>query len=175
MADWPACGGANGSIRFKPEIDHGANAGLSLAVTILTRVKKQVPEVGWADLMQMGSAIAVEEAGGPTIPMKYGRCTVEGPEGTHKEGNLPDGNAPFGDGAKSPADHLRNVFYRMGFSDQEIVALSGAHTVGRAFSSRSGANKKESTQYTAEGPGTKGGQSWTPEWLKFDNSYFLEV
>ena len=28
MADrWPVCGGANGSIRFKPEIDHGANAG----------------------------------------------------------------------------------------------------------------------------------------------------
>jgi L-ascorbate peroxidase len=26
-----------------------------------------------------------------------------------------------------------------------------------------------------EGPGTKGGQSWTPEWLKFDNSYFREV
>ena len=24
---WPVCGGANGSIRFKPEIDHGANAG----------------------------------------------------------------------------------------------------------------------------------------------------
>jgi hypothetical protein len=22
------------------------------------------------------------------------------------------------------------------------------------------------------GPGTKGGSSWTPEWLKFDNSYF---
>lgn len=25
---WPNCGGANGSIRFKPEIDHGANAGI---------------------------------------------------------------------------------------------------------------------------------------------------
>lgn len=29
--------------------------------------------------------------------------------------------------------HLRNVFYRMGFDDEGIVALSGAHTVGRAF------------------------------------------
>ena len=30
-------------------------------------------------------------------------------------------------------DHLRNVFYRMGFGDEGIVALSGAHTLGRAF------------------------------------------
>jgi len=26
------------------------------------------------------------------------------------------------------ADHLRDVFYRMGFDDREIVALSGAGT-----------------------------------------------
>jgi L-ascorbate peroxidase len=31
------------------------------------------------------------------------------------------------------------------------------------------------TKYTENGPGTKGGMSWTPEWLKFDNSYFVEV
>jgi L-ascorbate peroxidase len=35
--------------------------------------------------------------------------------------------------------------------------------------------EKEKTKYTENGPGTKGGQSWTPEWLKFDNSYFVEV
>jgi L-ascorbate peroxidase len=34
---------------------------------------------------------------------------------------------------------------------------------------------KDATKYTKDGPGTKGGQSWTPEWLKFDNSYFKEV
>ena len=28
------------------------------------------------------------------------------------------------------APHLRDVFHRMGFSDQEIVALSGAHSLG---------------------------------------------
>ena len=61
---------------------------------------------------------------------------------------------------------------RMGFNDQEIVALSGAHTLGRAKPTRSGFGK-ESTKYTAEGPGNPGGSSWTPEWLKFDNSYYL--
>jgi L-ascorbate peroxidase len=62
----------------------------------------------------------------------------------------------------------------MGLSDQEIVALSGAHTVGRAFKHRSGFGA-ESTKYTAEGPGTKGGSSWTPEWLTFDGSYFRHI
>jgi hypothetical protein len=31
-----------------------------------------------------------------------------------------------------PLQHIRNVFYRMGLNDQAIVALSGAHTLGRA-------------------------------------------
>lgn len=48
------------------------------------------------------------------------------------EGNLPAGNKPFPD-ADNAQDHLRNVFYRMGFNDEGIVALSGAHTLGRAF------------------------------------------
>lgn len=29
------------------------------------------------------------------------------------------------------AKGLRDVFYRMGFNDREIVALSGAHALGR--------------------------------------------
>jgi L-ascorbate peroxidase len=34
---------------------------------------------------------------------------------------------------------------------------------------------KSETKYTRDGPGKPGGQSWTVEWLKFDNSYFVEV
>jgi len=41
------------------------------------------------------------------------------------------------------------------------------------------AGKAEGTKYTAEqlpeGVVTKGGSSWTKDWLKFDNSYFTEV
>lgn len=48
---------------------------------------------------------------------------------------------------------------------------SGAHTLGRAKPDRSGFGK-EKTKYTENGPGKPGGSSWTPEWLKFDNSYF---
>ncbi|OEL25557.1 putative L-ascorbate peroxidase 8, chloroplastic [Dichanthelium oligosanthes] len=77
-------------------------------------------------------------------------------------------------GPSSPADHLREVFYRMGLDDKEIVALSGAHTLGRSRPERSGWGKPE-TKYTKNGPGAPGGQSWTAEWLKFDNSYFKEI
>lgn len=34
--------------------------------------------------------------------------------------------------------HVRDIFYRMGFNDQEIVALLGAHTLGRCYTDRSG-------------------------------------
>jgi L-ascorbate peroxidase len=46
----------------------------------------------------------------------------------------------------------------MGFNDQEIVALSGAHSLGQAYKDRSG----------FEGP-------WTEDKYLFDNSYFIEL
>lgn len=168
IAEFPKRGGANGSIRFKPEIDHGANAGLASALALLAPIKSAFPNVSYADLYQLASATAVEIAGGPRIPMKYGRVDAAGPEDCSKEGNLPDAGPP------SPADHLRKVFYRMGLNDQEIVALSGAHTLGRSRPERSGWGKQE-TKYTKSGPGLPGGSSWTVEWLKFDNSYFKDI
>ncbi|QSS64247.1 hypothetical protein I7I51_01312, partial [Histoplasma capsulatum] len=34
--------------------------------------------------------------------------------------------------------HIRDIFGRMGFDDREMVALSGAHSLGRAHPDRSG-------------------------------------
>lgn len=31
------------------------------------------------------------------------------------------------------------------------------------------------SRYTKEGPGAPGGSSWTAQWLKFDNSYFVDI
>ncbi|KAK3263629.1 putative L-ascorbate peroxidase 7, chloroplastic [Cymbomonas tetramitiformis] len=135
---WPECGGANGSIRFEPELNHGANAGLVKAVNFLKKLKNANPQVSWADLIQLAGSTAIEVAGGPTCPVRYGRVDTEIPEQCPKEGNLPGAAPPFDDGSATPADHLRKVFYRMGFNDREIVALSGAHTIGRAFKERSG-------------------------------------
>ncbi|PIN00303.1 L-ascorbate peroxidase [Handroanthus impetiginosus] len=135
IADWPQRGGANGSLRFEIELKHGANAGLVNALKLLQPIKDKYSSVTYADLFQLASATAVEEAGGPKIPMKYGRVDVSGPEQCPEEGRLPDAGPP------SPAAHLRDVFYRMGLNDKEIVALSGAHTLGRSRPDRSGWGK----------------------------------
>lgn len=47
------------------------------------------------------------------------------PSAVTPDGRLP--NADVGEPGvdKSDGDHLRDIFYRMGFGDQEIVALSG--------------------------------------------------
>ncbi|KAF3787339.1 L-ascorbate peroxidase T [Nymphaea thermarum] len=168
IQEWPQCGGANGSLRFEIELKHGANAGLVNALKLLQPIKDKYSSVTYADLFQLASATAIEEAGGPKIPMKYGRVDVTGPEQCPEEGRLPDAGPP------SPANHLREVFYRMGLDDKEIVALSGAHTLGRSRPERSGWGKTE-TKYTKDGPGAPGGQSWTVEWLKFDNFYFKDI
>ncbi|MED6118635.1 putative L-ascorbate peroxidase 7, chloroplastic, variant 2 [Stylosanthes scabra] len=168
IEEWPQRGGANGSLRFEVELKHAANAGLVNALKLLQPIKDKYTGVTYADLFQLAGATAVEEAGGPKIPMKYGRVDVSAPEQCPEEGRLPDAGPP------SPADHLRQVFYRMGLNDKEIVALSGAHTLGRSRPERSGWGKPE-TKYTKDGPGAPGGQSWTVQWLKFDNSYFKDI
>ncbi|XP_065881461.1 probable L-ascorbate peroxidase 6, chloroplastic/mitochondrial isoform X2 [Euphorbia lathyris] len=168
IQEWPKRGGANGSLRFEAELKHGANAGLPNGLKLIQPIKDKYPGVTYADLFQLASATAIEEAGGPKIPMKYGRVDVSSPEECPEEGRLPSAGPP------KPADHLREVFYRMGLDDKDIVALSGAHTLGRSRPDRSGWGKPE-TKYTKNGPGAPGGQSWTAEWLKFDNSYFKDI
>merc|ERR1719464_64043 len=194
--EWPKAGGAIGSIRFDPEINHSANAGLAGAVKLLEPVKKAYPDVSYADIFQMASARSIEMAGGPKIDMKYGRVDATSPEQCSPEGNLPDAEAgpegKFGGpgGTRSTEDsaaewHLRKVFYRMGLGDEEIVALSGAHTFGRAYADRSrlGAAK---TKFTDGAPSklsdgsstdkyTTGGSPWVENWLVFDNSYFTTI
>ena len=70
QGEWPAQGGAIGSIRFAPEITHGANNGLINAVKLLEPVKQKFPDLSYADIYQMASARGIEKAGGPKIDMK---------------------------------------------------------------------------------------------------------
>jgi len=183
---WPEAGGAIGSIRTDHEINAGPNAGLKKALTIyLKPIKDQVPGVSWADLIQLASATAIELAGGPKIPMKYGRLDGVPGEPAPPPFGLPDALPPFGGPSpEDPAEHLRYVFYKYGMDDKDIVTLSGAHTIGRAFKDRSGTVAEgylSGTEYTKRGcpilakSETAGGRSWTKNWLTFDNSYFTDM
>ncbi|XP_057456558.1 L-ascorbate peroxidase 3 [Lotus japonicus] len=140
-------GGPNGSIRNEEEFSHGANNGLKKALDFCEEVKTKVPKITYADLYQLAGVVAVEITGGPTINFVPGR---KDSKISTNEGRLPD--------AKQGVPHLRDIFYRMGLTDKDIVALSGAHTLGRAHPERSG----------FDGP-------WTEDPLKFDNSYFVEL
>lgn len=142
-------GGANGTVRFAPESQHFANTGLEKATALIQPIKDAFPGISYADLFQLASVVAVEYTGGPKVPFRMGRIDAPDDKCT-PDGRLPDGHKNL--------SHLRDVFYRMGLADKDIVVLSGAHTIGRAHRERSG----------FEGP-------WTKEPLIFDNGYFKEV
>ncbi|KAK3412689.1 hypothetical protein EUGRSUZ_I01408 [Eucalyptus grandis] len=111
-------GGPTGSIRNEEEYSHGANAGLKIALDFCEDVKSKCPRITYADLYQLAGVVAVEVTGGPTIDFVPGR---KDSRVSPNEGRLPDAN-------QGPP-HLRDIFYRMGLSDKDIVALSGAHTL----------------------------------------------
>ncbi|OAY63386.1 putative L-ascorbate peroxidase 3 [Ananas comosus] len=87
-------------------------------------VKAQHPKITYADLYQLAGVVAVEATGGPTIDFVPGR------------------------------KHLRDVFYRMGLSDKDIVALSGGQILERSILNVDGSQNI---------------------FLKFDNSYFVKL
>ncbi|PIA93089.1 Cytochrome c peroxidase, mitochondrial [Cercospora beticola] len=123
-------GGSNGAtMRFAPERDHGANAGLTVAQKFLEPIKQQFPWITYSDLWTLAAACAIQEMGGPDIPWRPGRADRDVSFCT-PDGRLPD--------ASKEHNHLRAIFGRMGFNDQEIVALSGAHALGRCHTDRSG-------------------------------------
>lgn len=117
-------------MRYESEGGDPANAGLQHARVFLEPVKAKHAWITYADLWTLAAIVAIREMGGPEIPWQGGRTDYVDDSKLPPRGRLPDG-------AKG-ADHLRHVFYRMGFNDQEIVALSGAHSLGRCHADRSG-------------------------------------
>ncbi|EEH50243.2 uncharacterized protein PADG_06322 [Paracoccidioides brasiliensis Pb18] len=141
-------GGSNGAgMRYEGEGGDPANAGLEYARSFLEPVKRRHPWITYSDLWTLAGVVAIKAMGGPSIAWKPGRTDFVDDSKLPPRGRLPD--------ASQGTDHLRHVFYRMGFNDQEIVALSGAHTLGRTHMNRSG----------YEGP-------WVNNPTRFSNQYF---
>ncbi|XP_054792230.1 putative L-ascorbate peroxidase 6 isoform X4 [Prosopis cineraria] len=113
-------GGMNGSIVY--ELDRPENSGLKKSLKVLQKAKNQtdaIKPVSWADMIAVAGAEAVAVCGGPKIQVSVGRLDSLEPD---PEGKLPEESLDaFG---------LKKCFLRKGFSTQELVALSGAHTLG---------------------------------------------
>ena len=140
-------GSDGGTMRFAPECDHGGNAGLHIARGLLEPVKEAFPAATYADIYVLAGVVSIEAMGGPKVAFRPGRTDAPGPA------------TPQEDNRFSPdIQHVRDVFHRMGFNDREIVALCGAHAVGRCHTDRSG----------FWGP-------WTRAESTFSNEYFREL
>jgi L-ascorbate peroxidase len=135
-------GGAHGTIHLPEELQRGDNTGWGQpCIALLAEVKASYPTVSWADLIALGGAAAVQKCGGPVIQIGLGRT-----DGTE---SAPRNRLPAG---YEGAALLKTMFTRMGLGPRELVALSGAHTLG----------------YTQRRP-------FTPHPWTFSNAYFTQL
>lgn len=143
-------GGSMGAtMRYSPESEHGANAGLDKARQLLAQLTWEYPSLSTADLWAFAGCVAIASMGGPKVDFRPGRTDGSCDECT-PDGRLPD--------ATQGSAHLRDIFYRMGFDDKDIVTLSGAHCLGECHADRSG----------FKGP-------WTFSPTTFSNLYYKEL
>ncbi|KAL3935566.1 MAG: hypothetical protein SGARI_002923 [Bacillariaceae sp.] len=144
-----ATGGPNGSIQY--ELDRYENRALKRPLAVVQNIlesmnddESELPRscnstLSLADAIALAGVAAVEAAGGPIIPIRMGRPDVStsdptllrhpSQKGTKRSlvtKTLPE--------AGLDSDGLRLYFQRLGLSEQEFVALSGVHGMGRHVS-----------------------------------------
>jgi L-ascorbate peroxidase len=113
-------GGAHGSVHLTEELRRADNTGWGQeCLALLEEAKLAYPTVSWADLVALGGAAAVEKCGGPVIEIGLGRSDATQVAPPHR---LPGGYEGSG--------MLKSMFARMGLEPRDLVALSGAHTLG---------------------------------------------
>ena len=133
------------------------NAGLQPIVDLLAPVVAQHGgDISRADVWQLAANVAIRAASrdGGAIPLRYGRQDALDATGacrTTDDGKLPS--------AELSHQHTTAVFVdRMGFTQREVTALMGAHTLGRADAADSG----------YDGVWVRNSASW-------DNTYYRDI
>jgi peroxiredoxin len=147
-------------MRFATEAADPENAGLEVARAFLEPIKRKFPWITYSDLWILAAYVGLEHTGGPVIEFTPGRTDHQDERywSDMSYGRLPAAekylcpHIPNQDAAQGLdthgrvfgwellCNHLRQeVFYRMGFNDQEIVALlCGGHVYGRCHPTASG-------------------------------------
>ena len=126
--------GADGSIRF--EIPDAENVRLGRPLALVMAMKPDGLSV--ADAVAVAGAAAVEASGGPRIAIGLGRLDASAAAPATLERPIQQPGDEARDVVKRTLPEpglstvgLRRYFRRVGLSDQELVALMGAHTLGR--------------------------------------------
>lgn len=142
-------GSYGGTFRFPKEARDPLSRGLENATNFLAPICEEFPWISHGDLYTLGGITAIQELHGPKIPWRPGRIDTD--EGTVPDnGRLPE---PTGD-----ATYVRNYYNRFGFDDQEVVALLGAHILGKTHLKNSG----------FEGP-------WDDDQNVFTNDFYVNL
>ncbi|KAL7544503.1 hypothetical protein ACHAWF_007884, partial [Thalassiosira exigua] len=147
-------GGADGCVDLRSPSNRGLEEGIDLLEPVrLGEGGGEAYEgaiLSRADVWALAANIMIEAAGGPRLEYKAGRMDVDACEG-HGARHIE---------AESQASaKISEIFVeRLHFSPREVVALMGAHVLGRA--------KKINSGY--DGP-------WVREPTKFTNSYFSDL
>lgn len=125
-------GSYSGTMRFAKEQHDPENAGLPGAENFLKSIKEKYPDLSTGDLNTLGGVVGIQEMDGPKISWRPGRKDL-GQEAIPPYHRLPDAS-------QTSADYVRSVFNdRLGFSDEEMVALIGVgHSIGRCHTTSSG-------------------------------------
>lgn len=167
-------GGPNGSIRY--ELDEMANVGLGRPLQVVLDLKGG--QLSLADAIAVAGAAAVEAAGGPVVRVPLGRTDATSPDPVRT-------TRPFGEARDAvlttlPSPGLstvgvRRFFRRLRMRDDEIVALMGAHTLGRHVSllNMTKSCLRNLTRACLETAPVRLAFEPTPD--VFDNSYFVEL
>ena len=127
-------GSDGGRMKYCPESAWGANAGLAEVRKVVEKVARD-HGLSRADAYTLAGVVAVAHMGGPEVPWAAGRSDAADGSTSPPDGRLPDADKGSLGGTVA---HLRAIFYRMGFDDRDIVALSGAHALGRCHEEASG-------------------------------------
>lgn len=127
-------GSDGGRMKFDPEASWGANAGLLGARAVVEKIAAD-SGLSRADAYTLAGVVAIAEMGGPDVKWRPGRSDSVDGATSPPDGRLPDADKGT---IKGTIQHIRDIFYRMGFNDREIVVLSGAHALGRCHENASG-------------------------------------
>ena len=147
--------GPRGHFNFSKFRKIKVNSGLNKAFKTIKEIQDEgnhiTERLSISDLIQIAGASAIEYAGGPYIEMKVGRVDIE-------DEHLVLDHTHFPELDLSSSSGIRSRFSKMGFNDEEIVALFGHRTLG--FVSNKENNREE---------------RWTGNPFIFDNDYYVEL